>query len=423
MSLPIVAPAEASDLEGRRRDLPTGWECEWDAVHKRHYYFNRTTQERTWNRPQKAGAGALAVPKASTASAASASGSPRAAPPAGSSPSAAVSSPTRSSPGGAAAPAGERGGAAGITRRTAGTAWNAEDFGQRLAKAKATKERNYIKSVLKEVAENNYALRHQWPVPRTVPVSLEQCQRSRVTGMGPDPEVSFSSMTTADALLFYARSDPSRKVVGLNFANGQKVGGGYKNGAVAQEEDLCRRMPTLYTSLNNALRDGQYPFGPCTCRDPKTPAKYSDVLWTPDVVVARSHEDSGFSVLPVREQAAVALVAAAAPNIKFAEPPEHYSKELMLNTIKAVLIAPKMMLPDVTTIVLGAWGCGAFGGDPNDVAEIFCKALSHERLGRLYKEVHFAIPTFGNEDRNAEIFRQVFRKMNVKFKEVDNPFV
>ena len=37
--------------------------------------------------------------------------------------------------------------------------------------------------------------------------------------------------------------------VGLNFANAHHAGGGYLRGARAQEEDLCRLMPTLYTAL------------------------------------------------------------------------------------------------------------------------------------------------------------------------------
>ncbi|CAE8723261.1 unnamed protein product, partial [Polarella glacialis] len=296
--------------------------------------------------------------------------------------------------------------------------WNAADFAQRLAQAKATQDRHFMKSVLKEVAEHNYALRSRWPVPRTLAVTLESCLGIKPTGMGRDPEVTFSSMSTADALLHFSLTDRSRQVCGLNFANGKDVGGGYKNGAMAQEEDLCRRMPTLYTSLNNAKRDGLYPFGPSTCRDPGTPGKYSDVLWTPGVAIGRTGEDSGFALLPPKEQATVSLVAAAAPNIKFANPPELYDKELMLNTAKAILITPVMKNPEITTIILGAWGCGAFGGDPSDISEIFCKALVNERLGRLYKEVHFAIPNFAN-DKNAEVFRQILRRNNIAFKELD----
>ena len=37
--------------------------------------------------------------------------------------------------------------------------------------------------------------------------------------------------------------------VGLNFANAHHAGGGYLRGARAQEEDLCRLMPTLYSAL------------------------------------------------------------------------------------------------------------------------------------------------------------------------------
>ncbi|CAJ1421061.1 unnamed protein product [Effrenium voratum] len=145
----------------------------------------------------------------------------------------------------------------------------------------------------------------------------------------------------------------------------------------------------------------------------------SEVLWTPGITIARAGEKMGFELLSNKEQATVALVAAAAPNVKFAQPPELYDKELMLNTVKAILLAPLLKQPETTTIVLGAWGCGAFGCDPHDIAELFVSALVTQRLGRLYREVHFAIPEFDVQDTNPQIFRKVFRENNVKFREIE----
>lgn len=406
------------DLAAKRAGLPAGWECEWDTRYQRDYYFNRTTKERTWKRPVVA---PVAVKEPALAAAPPAATLPR-----GGAQSRAVPSKGESkgdaanpfhAPKDAVATAPSRN--MGIQRRGAGTEWHAEDFKKRLDQAKATKDRNYIKSILKEVSENNYALRNQWRVPRTVLVPLETCLKSRATGMGTDPQITFSKMTTADALMWFAEKSPSRKVVGLNFANGQNVGGGYKNGAIAQEEDLCRRMPTLYTSLYNAKREGLYPFGPCTCNSPSLPAKYSDVLWTPEVCIGRANESFGYQLLEKHQQVHVSLVAAAAPNLKFADPPEPYDKTLMQNSVKAILLAPLIHQRDTSTIILGAWGCGAFGCDPTDIAELFVNALVTERLGRLYEEVHFAIPEFEVQDQNGHIFREVFRKHNVKFKELD----
>ncbi|CAE7945335.1 unnamed protein product [Symbiodinium necroappetens] len=372
------------------------------------------TKERTWERPKAEPAARAAPPPpvGTAATTASIGGDPKAKQPRKDGAGAAAMEETIS-PG--SSPQGRN--LAGVQRRGAGTDWHAEEFKNRLEKARSTKDRNFIKSILKEVAENNYALRNQWAVPRTELVSAESCLKSRVTGMGTDPEITFSCMTTADALMFFGR-EPSRKVVGLNFANGQSVGGGYKNGAYAQEEDLCRRMPTLYTSLYNAKREGHYPFGPATCSS-ASPARYSDVLWTPKVCIARAGEERGFELLPKDQQANVSLVAAAAPNIKFADPPERYDKDLMLNTVKAVLLAPLNKQPETTTIVLGAWGCGAFGCDPYDIAELFVKALVEHRLGRLYREVHFAIPQFDVTDQNPTVFREIFRRKAVKFKEIE----
>merc|ERR1740129_1802026 len=168
--------------------------------------------------------------------------------------------------------------------------------------------------VMVDVSEHNYLIRDKWrPLPRTTAVTYAECARAKVAPMRRDPEVSLSSKTTADALRHFAQR-PNTVVCGLNFANGSSVGGGYKNGAIAQEEDLCRRLPQLFTSLFNAKRDGYYPFGPCTYRSPSDPARYSDVLFTQGLVLGRAgqekeeegeremkdndHKDRGFALLP-----------------------------------------------------------------------------------------------------------------------------
>eukprot|EP00927_Polykrikos_kofoidii_P059998 TRINITY_DN55080_c0_g1_i1.p1 TRINITY_DN55080_c0_g1~~TRINITY_DN55080_c0_g1_i1.p1 ORF type:complete len:379 (+),score=46.33 TRINITY_DN55080_c0_g1_i1:76-1212(+) len=291
--------------------------------------------------------------------------------------------------------------------------WDAHDFLARLREARS-KSNDDAKRVLRDVAENNYVHRNRWRVPRTVPVPYNRGMGSGVPIWDVNPSVIFSDLTTAEALLFLGKARRGM-VCGLNFANGSHAGGGYKNGATAQEEDLCRRMPSLYTSLNNARREGFYPFGPSTCRTPADPCKYSDVLWTPDVVIARADETSGYAWLPDHDQVSACLVAAAAPNILFARPPEINDVEMLCNTIRTILVTPRLMRPEINTIVLGAWGCGAFGGDPAVMSQLFFRVLFQENYRQLYKEIHFAIPCFSKEDRNSAIFRDVFHRNRVPF--------
>eukprot|EP00927_Polykrikos_kofoidii_P012701 TRINITY_DN15503_c0_g1_i1.p1 TRINITY_DN15503_c0_g1~~TRINITY_DN15503_c0_g1_i1.p1 ORF type:complete len:405 (+),score=35.24 TRINITY_DN15503_c0_g1_i1:51-1217(+) len=291
--------------------------------------------------------------------------------------------------------------------------WDETDFVARLREARCSgHSKDAAKRILREVAENNYIHRNRWRVPDTIAVPYQRGMSSRVPIYGANSRVTFSDLTTAEALLVLGKT--RREVIcGLNFANGSHVGGGYKNGATAQEEDLCRRMPSLYTSLNNASRDGLYPFGPCTCRTPAVPCKYADVLWTPDVVIARADEAKGYAWLPEHEQVSACLVTAAAPNINFAKPPEIDDPEMMCNTIRNILAAPRLMRPEIDTIVLGAWGCGAFGGNPAVIAELFFRVLFQENFQQFYKEIHFAIPRFSKEDLNAKVFLDTFRKHRV----------
>jgi len=296
--------------------------------------------------------------------------------------------------------------------------WDAEGWKRRLEEVrkfgKQTGDRYCFKPVFKEVAEHNYQIRHVWRVNRTEYMKWNPENMKRITRLGQEPAITFSSMTTADALLHYAHA--GKRVCGLNFAHGTNIGGGYKNGAVAQEEDLCRRIPSLYTSLFTAKNEGFVPYGPTTARSRNDPQRYCDVLWTPGMVVARTGEVDGFSILPTDQQVTVSLVSGAAPNLKFGKPPEFFDPDLVRAAIQNVFVVGRWREPEVNVLILGAWGCGAFGCDPRTMGELFAKVLAEDQLGFLYEEVHFAIPAYG--DSNADDFKAAFKAAGLPFREL-----
>mmetsp|Transcript_65867 Transcript_65867/g.122931 ORF Transcript_65867/g.122931 Transcript_65867/m.122931 type:complete len:430 (+) Transcript_65867:68-1357(+) len=269
-----------------------------------------------------------------------------------------------------------------------------------------------LKRQLKEVANENYQLRNQFGrVPRTVYVPHAECKAYTLPSTGPWSRITCKSWSTVDALLTYA-ADKNTRICGLNFANGKHVGGGYKTGSIAQEEDLCRRMPTLYTSLYQASRDGAYPFGPTTCTVVTEPNRYMDVLYTPGLIVCRAGLDDKFAFLPKAKQLKVDLVSAAAPNLNFGT--DVFDPELVRCEMESILVAPKLQQPQTNTLVLGAWGCGAFGCDPSQIGDLFGKVLAHEGFGRLYREVHFAIPA----GENAEVLKAGLKKHGLHLQEL-----
>jgi len=62
-----------------------------------------------------------------------------------------------------------------------------------------------------------------------------------------------------------------------------------------------------------------------------------------------------------------------------------------------------------TTLILGAWGCGAFRNDPTLVARTARQALSSPRFSGVFSHVVFAIPGFNKHSQtNLDAFRAAF---------------
>ena len=177
----------------------------------------------------------------------------------------------------------------------------------------------------------------------------------------------------------------------LNFANPVEPGGGVTRGARAQEEDLCRRS-TLYLSLNSVAAEPYYRENSAA-----HPGLFThNALVSPHVWVLRS-ADMAF----MREPVEVAVITMAAPYVPYTVAVTSAELRATVATrIEGMLRIAESLGYD--RLVLGAWGCGVFGNDPEQVASCFREALS--RCGGAFQQVRFAVP---GPSHNHEVFARV----------------
>lgn len=182
----------------------------------------------------------------------------------------------------------------------------------------------------------------------------------------------------------------SNKTAVLNFASFKNPGGAFLNGARAQEECLCHES-NLYNVLSQ-FQDGFYKVNlKCLNRS----LYRNKALYSKDVLFLKNNQELKCDV-----------ITCAAPNYKAAhrfkgvQPQENYTT--LESRIKFVIdIAEEQQ---VNTLILGAFGCGVFGQDPKEVAQLFKKYLI--KTSYIHNVV-FAIPNKGNS--NYSIFKRIFQ--------------
>ena len=168
----------------------------------------------------------------------------------------------------------------------------------------------------------------------------------------------------------------------LNFANAFTPGGGFMNGAEAQEESLCRES-TLYASLVTEKAVGMYEYN----RSLNSPAASDYMLLSPEVCVFRA-SDTG-KLLDKPYSASVLTVPAVNLNGYAHLPARQVIDELMYRRIEnmlAVAIEYKYK-----NLILGAWGCGAFGHDARRVAAYFYNLLVTKGYRNYFDNICFAV--------------------------------
>lgn len=191
-----------------------------------------------------------------------------------------------------------------------------------------------------------------------------------------------------------ARTFTKGRVAVLNFANPHEPGGGVKRGARAQEECLCR-CSNLYNVLaTEELSQFYYQW-----HKQNTNYLFSDrVIYSQNIQIIKS-DDYQLLDSPV----AVDVITCAAPYNVYG-----FDRELLKSTYESRItnILEAAIDNDVDTIVLGAFGCGAFHNPPELMAEAFKEILINRVYYKFFENVVFAIINANRFDRNFAVFQE-----------------
>ncbi len=237
-------------------------------------------------------------------------------------------------------------------------------------------------------------------VVRTRLYTPEQLARIE-TSSGTAPLVRVTDGTTQTIALEMVSASNGR--VGLlNFASARNPGGGFLNGAKAQEEDLCR-CSGLYPCLLQCM---EY----YDVNRNQSSLLYTDyAIFSPDVPFFKTRGTGELLSDPFL----VSVITAPAPNtgpyMRSHSDVEVATRELR-ETFQRRWSNVLRIASDqgVTRLLLGAWGCGAFGGDPIMASETARKAIEND--GRGFEEIVFAIPGTGRQSQaNLDAFRKSFK--------------
>lgn len=170
----------------------------------------------------------------------------------------------------------------------------------------------------------------------------------------------------------------------LNMASSFKPGGGVTRGALAQEEELFRRTTACLTHdvMLYPLNDESYIYSP----------------------VVTTLKDEHYAELPPHERVSYAMITIAALRApKVAGPRYRHDEDRALMARKVRAMFQVGIRHGHDSLVLGAFGCGAYRNPPEAVCDLFREALA--LYGRYFKRVGFAVLVAKEADQhNYDVF-------------------
>lgn len=176
-----------------------------------------------------------------------------------------------------------------------------------------------------------------------------------------------------------ASTENRHSIAVLNFASAKNPGGGFINGAMAQEESLAASSCLYKTQI--AHEDYYKANRACPSM------MYTDhAIYSPDVAFFR---DGNFRLLP--EPVTVSVLTLPAVNmgqVRLKKENEVQAKQVMRRRMKLALAI--FARQNCRYLILGAYGCGVFRNDPSEVAA-WWRELLEESFVDSFETVVFAV--------------------------------
>ena len=179
----------------------------------------------------------------------------------------------------------------------------------------------------------------------------------------------------------------------LNMASFSTPGGGVEKGSAAQEESIFRRS-NIALSLYQFHPIGEnYNFKQ---REERYPLDYNyGGIYSPGVTVFRKSENDDCELLEEPFTVDVISVSAVKKPALRDGKIAPWVCDVIMNKIRQILDIAIANGND--SVVLGAFGCGAYGTPPKEMAELFKKVINSDRYKSAFKVISFAII----DDKNA----------------------
>lgn len=183
----------------------------------------------------------------------------------------------------------------------------------------------------------------------------------------------------------------------LNFASAYHPGGGFLNGALAQEEALCFGSDLYLTQLK--FQDEFYEYN----KSIKTKCYSDAMIYSPKVVYIR---DERYAFLPAPGFADVLTSPAVNLGVALQRgEDEEQCYQIMEHRMRKILSVFEQM--GNTHIILGAFGCGVFRNDPVRIADIWKKLLIDEQWKHHFDEILFAVYDHSTTRKTIQAFERL----------------